>query len=68
LRMSQNDPNPEAFTKALQYIRDGGVVGHGPVFNGLGGPQPTGVGTGAWEEGAPAPGYDPYPEPSANGY
>lgn len=72
LKMTSGNPDPAAFSKAVAYIRaNGATAAHGPAFGGL--PQPgipVNQNTGAWNDGAPAPaeGYDPYPEPSVNGY
>lgn len=65
LRMTANDPDPNAFNKAVNYIRSGGQPTN--YTNRISGypqqQQPMQT-----PEAAAQLGYDPYPEPSANGY
>jgi hypothetical protein len=70
LRMTQGNPDPGAFSKAVAYIRANGAAAvHGPAFAAPQQGVPVNQTMGAWTDGAPAPeGYDPYPEPSQNGY
>lgn len=71
LKMTANDPDPNAFTRAVNYIRAGGA-GQTPYGPGPHNRLPAGYDPAAhaWGEGQQAPAFDPnnpYGEPSYNG-